>query len=86
VELFITFLIGYRTDLEIDLTHPSDIVFQQMLVQGMRNLQSVDEHECRYIFTAIRNFDNLAPRVTNLGLGAITLPHFDEEWLFLLAS
>jgi len=60
-------------------------VFQQ-LVQGMRNLQSVDEHECRYIFTAIGNFGKLALRVTNLGLGAITLTHFDEEWLFLLAS
>ena len=50
-----------------------------MLVHGVRNLQSADECECRNILTAVGNFDQLALEVTNIGLEAIALPHFDGK-------
>jgi len=55
---------------------------------GVRDLQFVDERECRYIFTAVENLGKLALKVADIGLEAITLPHFDGEgwWWFFLAS
>ena len=61
-----------------DFTHPRDVVLQQVLVK-VRDLQSADECECGYIFTAIENFDKLAPEVVDVILEAVTLPHFDGE-------
>ena len=46
---------------------------------GVKNLQPTDEYECRDIFISVRNFGHLALEVANVGLGAVTLPHFDRE-------
>jgi len=45
----------------------------------VRNLQSAEERECRYIFTVVENFGQLALEVTDVRLEVITLPHFDRE-------
>ena len=45
----------------------------------MTDLQPADECECRDIFTAVENFSQLALKVDDVGLEAITLPHFDGE-------
>ena len=45
----------------------------------MRNLRRADECECRDILTFEENFGQLALEVTNVGLEAIILPHFDGE-------
>ena len=51
-------------------------MLQQVFIR-MRDLQSVDEYECRYILTAVGNLDKLALKVFDVELEAITLPHFD---------
>ena len=43
-----------------DLAHLSDIALEEMLVQGVRNMQSADERECRDVLTAVRDFGKLA--------------------------
>ena len=50
----------------------------------MRNLQSAEERECRYIFTVVENFGQLALKVTDVRLEVITLPHFDEEEMVVI--
>jgi len=50
-----------------------------MFVKGVRSLQQANECECRDILTAVGNFGHLALEVTDVGLEAITLPHFDAQ-------
>ena len=45
----------------------------------MRNLKPADECECKDILTAIENFSHLALEVADVGLKAVTLPHFNGE-------
>ena len=54
----------------------------------MRDLQSANEREYRYIFIVVENLGKLALEVANVGLEVVTLPHFggEEAWLFFLAS
>ena len=54
-------------------------MFQQVLVQGLRDLQSADERGCGYILSIVGNFGKLDLKVVNVGLKAIVLPHFDGE-------
>ena len=58
--------------------------FQQVLVRGVRDLQFVDERECRYIFTAVENLGKLVLEVADIGLEVITLPYFDGEEVVVL--
>jgi len=55
-----------------------------MLVQGVSNLQPADECECRVILTVVGNFDQLALKVTYVGLEAVALSHFDSEVVVIL--
>ena len=55
-----------------------------MLVQGVRNLQSVNECECRDILTTVENFGQLALEETDVGLETVTLPHFVTEKVVVL--
>jgi len=41
--------------LEKDLAHLDDVV-QEVLVQGVSDLQPVDECECRYFLTTVGDF------------------------------
>ena len=50
-----------------------------MLVYGMRNLHSANKCEYRDILTVVENFGQLALQVTDVGLEAVALPHFDGE-------
>ena len=34
-----------------DLTHLGDVMLQEVFVQKVSDLQSVDEHECKYFLT-----------------------------------
>jgi len=43
-----------------DLAHPSDIMLEKVLMQGVRNLQPSDEHKCKDILTAMGDFEKLA--------------------------
>ena len=43
-----------------ELAHSSNIVLEEVLVKGVRNLQPVDECECRDILTAVGDFGELA--------------------------
>ena len=45
----------------------------------MRDLQSIDERECQYIFTTVGNLVELVLKVVDVGLKAVTLPYFDIE-------
>ena len=42
------------------------------------NQQSADEHECRYIFTAVRNLNKPALKVVDV-VEVVTLPYLDGE-------
>ena len=54
-------------------------MLQQVLAQGVRNLQPADECKYRYILTAVENLGNLALEVVDVGLEAVILLHFDYE-------
>ena len=45
----------------------------------MRHLQSIDERECRYIFTTDGNHDEQILEVADIRLEAVALPHVDGE-------
>jgi len=68
-----------------NLAHPGDIVLQEMFVQGVRNMQLADECECRDVLTAVGNLDQLALDVPDVGLEAVTLPHFDGEKMVVVS-
>ena len=81
------FQLNIRLGSRHDFTHLCDIILHHMFVSGVRDLQSADERECRYIFTAVGNLGKLALKVVNVGLEAVTLPHLDGgEVVFFLAS
>jgi len=42
-----------------DLTHPSDIKLEEVLIQGVTNLQPADECECRDVLIAVWDFGEL---------------------------
>jgi len=50
-----------------------------MLVHRVRNLQPIDECECKDILTTTKNFVLLALKVADKGFKAVTLPRFDSE-------
>jgi len=53
----------------------------------VRDLQSIDECECRYIFTAVGNFGELVLKVADVRVEAAILSYFDgEEVVILLVS
>ena len=45
----------------------------------MRDLQSVDECECRDIFPAVRNFGELILEVVDVRLEVVALSHFEDD-------
>ena len=49
-----------------DFTYLSNIVLQEKLVQGVRDLHPADEGECGDVLTAIRDLDQLALKVVNV--------------------
>ena len=63
-------------------------MLQQMFVYGVRNLQPIDERECRGIFTAVGNLGELVLKVVDVRLEALTCLILTERrrWLFFLAS
>jgi len=50
-----------------DLTHPHDVMLQQVFVLGVRDLQPTDECEYRDIILAIGNLGKLALEVVDVG-------------------
>ena len=46
--------------------HPSDIVFEEVLVQEVRNLQPTDECEYRDVLTIVGDFGVLALEETDV--------------------
>jgi len=42
-------------------------------------LQSTDERECRDIFIAVKNLDELVLKVADVRLEGVALSHFDDE-------
>ena len=70
-----------------NFAHPSNIVLEEVLVHGVRNLQPVDERESRDIFIAVRDLDELSLEEIDVRLEHVTLSHLDGEvLLFFLAS
>ena len=51
----------------------------------MRDLQPVDERECRDVFTAVEDFGQLALEAADVRFEAVTLPHLDGEKIRLMA-
>jgi len=41
-------------------------------------------HNCRYILTAVGNFDQLALEVADIGLEDVALPQFDVEKMIVV--
>ena len=62
-----------------DLTHLGDVVLQEVLVQGVSDLQPADECECRYLLIIVRDFGQLALKEVDIGLEAIPRLHLDRE-------
>ena len=54
-------------------------MLEEILVQGVRNLQPADERESIDIFTAIRDLGELALEQADVRLEAVTLPHLKGE-------
>jgi len=50
-----------------------------MFVHGVRDLQPVNECECRDILTAVGDLSQLVLQVADVGFEAISLPHHDIE-------
>ena len=75
---------GCRVDLGIKLAHLNDIVLQKMFVQGVRDLQLTDERECRDVHTIVGDLDQLTLEESDVGFGAITLPHLDGEEVMVI--
>ena len=42
-------------------------------------MQCADECECRYIFNAVENLDELVLKIADVRLKAVTLSHFDVK-------
>ena len=66
------------------LTHSSDIMLQQLLVQQMRNLQPIDEHKHRGIFIAVGHLGDLILEVVDIRLETVTGSHFNSEGVVVL--
>ena len=45
----------------------------------MRNWRFTDECECKDVLTEVENFGQLALEVSEVGLEAVALPHFDGK-------
>jgi len=56
-----------------NLVHPSDIVLQKLLVQGVNDLHPDDERECRDVLVAVGDPGHSALKVADVRFGAITL-------------
>jgi len=54
-------------------------VLQQVLVHGVRDMQIIDECECKCILTAVGNLGKLALKVVDIGLEVVIMPHLDGE-------
>ena len=54
-------------------------MIEEVLVQGVRNLQPAGERECRDVLTAVGDLDQLALEVTDVGFEVVALPHLDGE-------
>ena len=50
----------------------------------MRDLQSVDERECRDVLTAFGDLCQLALKVVDVKFEIITMPHFDGEKMMVV--
>ena len=50
-----------------------------MFVQGMRDLQPVDERECRDVLTAVGDIGQLVLKVAAVRFEIVAMPHLDGE-------
>ena len=48
-------------------------MLEEVLIQGVKNLQPADERECRDIFTAVGNLGELILEVADVRLKAVIL-------------
>ena len=55
-----------------------------MFVQGVIDLQFIDEHECRDILTAIKDLVPLAMEVADVRFEAVALSHLDGEKMLVV--
>ena len=60
-----------------NLANPSDVVLQEVFIQGMRHLQPVDERECRYVFTTVGDLGELALEEVDVRLEVVALSHLN---------
>jgi len=67
-----------------NITHPSDIVLEEVFEHGVKNMSIVDERECIDVLTAIGDLDLLAMEVSNVGLEAVTLSHLNGEKMVIV--
>jgi len=62
-----------------NLAHLGDVVLQEMLVQGMSNLQAIDESKGDNFLSTIGDFDELILEEIKIRLEVVSLPHFVGE-------
>ena len=62
-----------------NLTHLSDIMLQKVFVQGVRDLQPADEHDCGDVLITVEDLGQLALKVANIRFKDVALPHVDGE-------
>jgi len=67
-----------------DLFHPSDIVLQVVLIQGVRDLHPANKRECKDVLIIVGDLDQLAVEVADVRFEAAALPHFDSEKMVIV--
>jgi len=59
-------------------------VLEEVLVQGVRNLQPTDERECRDILTAVGDFGKLALEEVDVWFEVVSPPYIDREKMIVV--
>jgi len=75
---------GCRAELEIRLRLSKWHCASGGAVQGVRELHSADERECRSIPTVFRDLGQLPLEVTDVRFVDVALPHFDSKKMVVI--
>ena len=71
--------LNVRLSTEKYLAHIGDVVLQEVLVERVSNLQSVNECEGSNFFPTVGDFGELTLKEIEVRLEAVSLPHSDRE-------
>ena len=79
------FQLDVGLSLRQDFAHLSDIVLQEVIVQGMRDLHPTNEHERGDVLTTVGDFGQLALEVADIRFEIVALPYLDSEKIVIVS-